>query len=70
MCVAASERSRERSSCIISSVIELMETLSGDVSMEVVKFEFSADSRNLHCRTRSRDSTSEVARDRNVRALR
>ena len=31
--------------------------------MEVVKFEFSADSR-------SRDSTSEVARDRNVRALR
>ena len=47
-----------------------METLSGDVSMEVVKFEFSADSRNLHCRTRSRDSTSEVARDRNVRALR
>ena len=32
--------------------------------MEVVKFEFSADSRNLHCRTRSRDSTSEVARER------
>ena len=35
-----------------------------------MKLEFSEDSRNLHCQTRSRDSTSEVARDRKVRALR
>ena len=47
-----------------------METVSGDVSIDVVKLEFSEDSRNFHCRTISRDSTSEVARDRKVHALR
>ena len=47
-----------------------METISGDVSIDIVKLEFSEDSRNLHYRTRSRDSTSEVTRDRKVRALR
>ena len=51
-------------------MIEVMETVSGDVSIDVVKLEFSEDSRNLHCRTRSRNSTSEVARDWKVRPLR
>ena len=51
-------------------MIEVRETLPGDVSITVVKFESSAVSRNLHCRTRSRDSMSEAARDRKVRALR
>ena len=51
-------------------MIEVRETLPGDVSIRVVKFESSAVSRNLHCRTRSRDSMSEAARDQKVRALR
>ena len=68
--MAASEKSRDKSSCSISSVMEVMETVSGDVIIDVVKLEFSEDSRNLHCRTRRRDSTSEIARDQKVRALR
>ena len=41
--MAASEKSRDKSGCSISSVIEVMETVSGDVSINVVKLEFSED---------------------------
>ena len=41
-------RSREKSSCSITFFIEEGETLLGDVSTDVVKFESSVDSRNLH----------------------
>ena len=41
----------------------------GDVRTDVVKFESSVDSRNLHCQTNSRDSTSETAREQQVWAL-
>ena len=54
----------------MSFFIEERETLLGDVRMDVVKFESSVDSRNLHCRTKSRDSTSETAREWNVLVLR
>ena len=46
------------------------ETLLGDVSTDVVKSESRVDSRNLHCRTSSKDSTSETARERKDRAQR
>ena len=44
------------------------ETLLGDVSTDVVKSESRVDSRYLHCRTSSKDSTSETARERKDRA--
>ena len=53
-----------------SFLIEERETLLGDVSIEVVNEESSVDSRNLHCRTSSSDSTSVTASERKVRALR
>ena len=46
------------------------EVLLGDVSTDVVKSESRVDSRNLHCRTSSKDSTSETARERKDRAQR
>ena len=46
------------------------ETLLGDVSTDVVKSESRVDSRNLHCRTSSKDTTSETARERKDRAQR
>ena len=46
------------------------ETLLGDVSIDVVKSESRVDSRNLHCRTSSKDSMSEIARERKDRAQR
>ena len=58
------------SSFSISFLIEERETLLGDVSIEVVNEESSVDSRNLHCRTSSSDSTSMTASERKVRALR
>ena len=36
----------------------------GEMYTVEIKFESSVDSRNLHCRTNSRDSTSETARER------
>ena len=46
------------------------ETLLGDVSIDVVKSESRVDSRNLHCQTSSKDSTSETARERKDQAQR
>ena len=46
------------------------ETLLGDVSTDVVKSKSRVDSRNLHCRTSSKDSMSEIARERKDRAQR
>ena len=54
----------------MSFFIEERETPLGDVSTDVVKFESCVDSRNLHCHSNSRDSTSETARERKVWALR
>ena len=54
----------------MSFFIEENGTLLGDVNTDLVKFESSVDSRNPHCRTNSRDSTSETARERKDRALR
>ena len=54
----------------ISFLIEERETLLGDVSIEVVNEESSVDSRNLHCRTSSSDSTSVTASEWKVQALR
>ena len=54
----------------MSFFIEEKGTLLGDVNTDVVKFESSVDSRNLHCRTNSRDSTSETVREWKDRALR
>ena len=47
----------------MSFFIEEKGTRLGDVNTDVVKFESSVDSRNLHCQTNSRDSTSETARE-------
>ena len=40
------------------------------MSTDVVKSESRVDSRNLHCRTSSKDSTTEIARERKDRAQR
>ena len=54
------------SSFSISFLIEERETLLGDVSIEVVNEESSVDSRILHCRTSSSDSTSVTASGRRM----
>ena len=54
----------------MSFFIEEKDTLLGDVNTDMVMFDSNVDSRNLHCRTNSRDSTSEAARERKDQALR
>ena len=48
----------------MSFLTEEKDTLSGDVSINVVRSEPSADSRNLHCQTSTRDSASVTASER------